>query len=81
MPHGIDYMNATDKDIREFESMKGQSVKQRLGLSKRSHYTQLLQALYVQRIDDIIVSKVLSLFPRILKVPSASCKVCMFHLS
>ena len=45
-------------------------MKQSLGLSKRSHNTEILQALDINQIDYVINTNVLSLFHRICNISS-----------
>ena len=56
-------------------------MKRSLGLSKRSHNTELLHALNIPRITDIVDRNVCSLFNRICNVNSPSRNICMFYLS
>ena len=79
--YGADCMNITDKDMGRLDSVQGQLLKQSLGLSKRSHNSELLHALNIPRITDIVDRNVCSLFNRICNVNSPSRNICMFYLS
>ena len=48
--------------MRRLESAQGKLIKQSLGLSQLSHNTALLNALNIEKIEDIVNINVLSLY-------------------
>ena len=68
LSYGLESINLNGINIRRLETTQGNLVKQCLGLSKRSHSTQLLSSLNIHRIEDLVNRNTLSLFCRIFKV-------------
>ena len=81
LTYGADCINITDNDILKLDSAQCKLIKQSLGLSKRSHNTELLRALKIKRVNDIVDRNVTSLFHRICNIPSPTRTLCMFNLS
>ena len=52
------------------ESAQGSLIKQCIGLSKRSHHTALLRALYIDPISDVVKRDTISLAGRLSQVQS-----------
>ena len=81
LTYGADCINITDNDILKLDSAQCKLIKQSLGLSKRSHNRELLRALKIKRVNDIVDRNVTSLFHRICNIPSPTRTLCMFYLS
>ena len=56
------------KDMQKLETLQGNLVKQCLGLSKRCHSTELLQALEIHKITTLVTRNTTSLYRRIMNV-------------
>ena len=61
-------MSSITIQMRRLESVQGRLIKQSIGLSKLSHNTELLTAINIEKVDDIVNKNVLSLYNCILKV-------------
>ncbi|KAK2178240.1 hypothetical protein NP493_552g01050 [Ridgeia piscesae] len=79
LTYGLECMSSTAIQMRRLESVQGRLIKQSLGLSKRSHNTALLKVLNIEKIEDIVNRKVLSLYNIIFKVESPARRL-MHHL-
>ena len=78
LTYGLDCMNVSDRDICKLDSTQGKLIKQSLGLSKRSHNSQVLQALGIKPISDIVSKNTKSLYYRICNTDSPS-RSLLFH--
>ena len=78
LTYGADCVNITDNDILKLDSAQCKLIKQSLGLSKRSHNTELLRALKIKRGNDIVDRNITSLFHRI---HVCTRTLCVFNLS
>ena len=81
LTYGIECMNLTENDIVNLDSAQGKLIKQSLGLNKRSHNTQLLQAMNVKKARELNVKKCTSLFNRIGQVASPTRSLLLYFLS
>ena len=81
LTYGIECMNLTENDIVNLDSAQGKLIKQSLGLNKRSHNTQLLQAMNVKKARELNVKKCTSLFNRIGQVASPTPSLLLYFLS
>lgn len=79
--YGLDCMKLSRNDFVKLESVQGKLIKQSLGLSKRSHNTQLLAALNIHKVEDIVINNTLSLFHRICQSPSPTRTLVLHDLS
>ena len=77
----MDSVTLTGADLQCLDSLQGSLIKNCLGLSKRSHHSNLLQALHLCSVGDVIKDRTLSLFYRIFLVDSPSRKMSIFLLS
>jgi hypothetical protein len=78
LTYGLDCMNVDDKGISMLDSTQGKIIKQSLGLSKRSHNTQILQALDIRSVSDIVSRNTRSLYYRICSNDSPA-RSLLFH--
>ena len=60
---------------------QGRLIKQCLGLSKSSHNTAVLKALYIEKVQTIVDRNVLNLYHRILKIESPARSIMQFLLA
>ena len=74
-------MPLSKHNFAKLESTQGKLIKQCLGLSKRSHNTQLLQALNVNNISHIVEKNVANLYHRIHKISSPARNIALFNLA
>ena len=70
LTYGAECVNLSKNVISQMESMQGTLVKNFLGIGKRSHHSQLLRALHIPSVEEVIKNNTLSLFHRIIKVQS-----------
>ena len=63
-------MSVTCKSLKQLETVQGNLVKQALGISKRSRSSDVLQALNICKVEDIIHKNTASLMYRIFLVES-----------
>ena len=59
---GLECINMSQCQIGEVNSIQGKLMKQSLGLRKRSHNTEILQALDINQMYHVVNTNVLSLF-------------------
>ena len=81
LTYGLECINMSQCQIGKVNSIQGKLMKQSLGLSKRSHNTEILQALDINQINYVINTNVLSLFHRICNISSPARNLCMYYLS
>ena len=67
---GCDVLHLNVGDLDKLETLQGNLLKQSLGLSRRSHSTDLLQALGVPKIKEVILTKQFSLLKRMMHTKS-----------
>ena len=65
--YGTDSMFISETDFKKLESTQGTYVKKSLGLSKRSHHSNVLLALNIRKTKEIVMQNVLSLYNRMFK--------------
>ncbi len=70
LTYGLECINISDKDLQNLNTVQGKLIKQSLGLSKHSHNTQLLEAMSIKSVTDIVVRNTVGLYHRIFKVAS-----------
>ena len=81
LTYGLECMSSTAIQMRRLEFVQGTVIKQSIGLSKRSHNTSLLKALNIDKVEDIVIINVLSLYNRIFKVESPARRLVQHLLS
>jgi hypothetical protein len=81
LTYGLDCLNLTQNDVSKLDSVQGKFIKQCLGLSKRSHNTQLLEALNVRKVSQIYEKSCISLYNRIGKVSTPARDLLLYSLS
>ena len=74
--YGCDSFSLSNRDVQKLESTQANLLKQALGLRKRSHHSNLLQALHVQKVSDVITKNTLSLYYRIFTVDTPTRDLC-----
>ena len=70
MTYGLDCVTLSKGQLRQLKSAQASTIKRVMGIPQRSHHSNLLQALRVQNIHDIINTNTKSLFHRIFKCDS-----------
>jgi hypothetical protein len=68
LTYGLESIDLNNINMRKVETTQGNLIKQCMGLSKRSHSTELLSSLNIHRIKDLVSRNTLSLYCRIVKV-------------
>jgi hypothetical protein len=68
--YGTDCIPLSSNNVKDLVSTQGSIVKNVLGLSKRSHHSNLLHALNADKVDNLIVRNTLNFYNRIFKVDS-----------
>ena len=81
LTYGIECMHNSAVQMRRLESVQGKLIKQSLGLNKRSHNTNTLTALNINKVQDIANINVLSLYTRIFKVESPARRMMIHFLT
>ena len=81
LTYGIDCLNLSKSDVLKLDSAQGKLIKQCLGLTKRSHNTQLLQALKVKNVSQIHDKNCISLYSRIAKISNPARDLLLYNLS
>ena len=81
LTYGLECMPNSAVQMRRLESVQGKLIKQSLGLNKRSHNTNILRALNINKVQDIVNRNVLSLYTRIFKVESPARRLMIHFLT
>ena len=68
--YGTECIPLSDKDIKKLRMSQTNVLKGVLGLSKRNHHSNLLSALGLPMVDDVIVKNTLGFYNRIFNVDS-----------
>ena len=66
--YGIDGISISKTNVKRLDSTQGNLVKQSMGLSKRSHTSELFAALGINRYQEIVNHNLISLYHRIFNV-------------
>ena len=74
--YGCESLNISHNELYNLESLQGTLIKQALGLSKRSHHSNILEALNIPKLGETINEHVLSLYYRIYCVESPVRDLC-----
>ena len=81
LTYGLESMNCSKAQMQKLDSIQGKLIKQSLGLSKRSHNTELLQAMNISNVKSIVNRNVLSLYNRIFKLETPARRLAQYFLS
>ena len=79
--YGCECLSMSQKDLCNLESTQSTLLKKAMGFCKRSHHTNVLRALSVPKVSDIINNNVLSLYYRVYLVDSPTRDLCIELLS
>jgi len=74
--YGFECMNASELDVQKLESTQGSLIKQALGLCKRSHHSNVLSALSIPKVRDVLMKQTLSLYHRIFTTDTPARDLC-----
>ena len=81
LTYGLESMNCSKAQMQKLDSTQGKLIKQSRGLSKRSHNTELLQAMNISNVKSIVNRNVLSLYNRIFKLETPARRLAQYFLS
>ena len=70
LSYGLESLQLTKTDIKELKTTQGNIIKRTMGVNKRSHHSNLLKALKIPPIEDIIKNNCLRLYKNIFKIDS-----------
>ena len=70
----------SNSELKRLESFQGQMVKSSLYLGKRSHHSNLLKAVNISKISDVIKQQRISLLQRVFKAPVSSYSILCTEL-
>ena len=66
--YGIDGISISKTNVERLDKTQGNLVKQSMGLSKRSHTTELFAALGINRSQEMVNHNLISLYHRIFNI-------------
>ena len=66
--YGIDGISISKTNVKRLDISQGNLVKQSMGLSKRSHTTELFAALGINRSQELVNHNLISLYHRIFNI-------------
>ena len=66
--YGSDCIPLSSNNIKDLISSQGTIIKNVLGLSKRNHHTNLMHALDIKKVDDMVMKNTVNFYNRIFKV-------------
>ena len=67
LAYGMESIDLSESDIKQLRTMQGNTIKRVLGISKHSHHSNILNALGVPTVDDVIKNNAMSLYKASLK--------------
>ena len=73
------YLNKTG--INKLESLQGRCIKEAIGVSKRSHHSDLLTAMGINTVNNIVINNLATFWRRIFKVDSPAADLNRYLLS
>ena len=76
---GCEALALSESNFNDLEKSQGHIVKQFCGLGKRHRHSDLIKALSIDKVRDIISQRTVSLFHRLLQCESPTRQLC-FHL-
>ena len=68
--YGSECIPMSSNNIKDISSTQGTIIKNVMGISKRSHHTNLLQALGIDKADNIVIQNSINFYNRLFKVDS-----------
>jgi hypothetical protein len=68
--YGTECIPLSKSNLKDINSTQGTIVKSVMGVSKRSHHTELLQALNIEKVDSVVTRNSLNFYNRLFKVDS-----------
>ena len=78
---GCEALNINQRDFAKLEKTQGSVIKQFCGLDKRHHHTYLVQALGIEKVQDVISRATISLFSSIFKRDSPTRQLGLYLVS
>ena len=78
---GLDCVSLSKQNFQQLESAQGTMIKNSLGLGKRHHHTQLLSALNITNVSEVVKRDTVSLASRLCKVPSPARSLFLYHVA
>ena len=79
--YGIEYLNISNKCVKELQSTQGFIMKQVCGLSKRSRHSGLLQAVNIDSANVYINNATKTLYRRLCATDSITRNLCIHFLN
>jgi len=76
--YSLDAVDLNNNMIKKLENAQGGIMKRVCGIPKRSHHTQLLQALNISSVNKMLIKSVASLYTRMFKVNSPLRDLCVY---
>ena len=67
--------------VKQLENTQGAIMKRVCGIPKRSHHSQLLDALDIVRVDSLIKKSTSLLYARIFQTSTSQRELCIYYLS
>ena len=81
LTYGSECLQLSKKDIQKLDSTQGALIKHFLGLGKRSHHSNLVRALNLPSVEEVLKRQTLSLYYRLFQVESPLRKIALSFLS
>ena len=79
--YGMECVNLSNQNKKAINSAQGSIVKNMCGIGKRSHHTNLLQAMNLDDVTTVIENQTMSVFKRICSHESPTQNLCLHLLS
>ena len=76
--YGMDTIPMSIYSQKRLDTTQGCTLKHVLGIPKRNHHSQLLEALDIHKVKTIIENRTVALYNRIFKLPSSPTKKYMY---
>ena len=67
LAYGMESIDLSESDIKQLKTLQGNTIKRVMGISKHSHHSNILKALGVPTIDDVIKNNAMRLYSNIFK--------------
>ena len=81
LTYGLECVYLNKTGINKLESLQGRCIKEAIGVSKRSHHSDLLTAMGINTVNNIANTKLANLWRRIFKVDSPAADLNRYLLS
>ena len=62
LAYGMESIDLSDSDIKHLKTVQGNTIKRVLGINKRSHHSNILKALGVPSVEDVIKNNAVRLY-------------------